>query len=118
MLDVGSEPANHVLNDLSKAREALEAFGRPILLITPDEARMTRLLREVAEGRYGTLPPNVAYGIDSQGDIQLRITRGLDLRKGELPIVFLSDDRDHVLFVSQGYAIGLGDRIAGVIAQM
>jgi hypothetical protein len=118
LLDVGSEPANHVLNDLSEAREALEAFGRPILLITPDEARMTRLQREIAEGRYGVLPSNVAYGIDSQGDIQSRIVRGLQLRKDELPVVFLSDDRDHVLFVSQGYAIGLGDRIAGMIVQM
>ena len=118
LLDVGSEPANHVLNDLSGAREALEAFGRPILLVTPDEARMKRLQREVAEGRFGRLPANTVYGIDSQGAIQSRITEGLLLRKNELPIVFLSDNYNHILFVSQGYAIGLGDRLAEAIARM
>ena len=118
LLDVGSEPANHVLNDLSKAAKALEAFGRPILLVTPDEARMARLLREVAEGRYGFLPSNVVYGIDHKGDIQSNITEGVRLRKNELPIVFLSDERNHVLFASQGYAIGLGDRLAEIISRM
>ena len=118
LLDVGSEPANHVLNDLSEAREALEAFGRPILLVTPDEARMKRLQRDVAEGRFGRLPANAVYGIDSQGAIQSRITEGLLLRKNELPIVFLSDNYNHILFVSQGYAIGLGNRLAEAIARM
>jgi len=69
VLEVGKEPTNHTLNDLSKMREALEEWGRPIVLLCPDEGQLARLREELAAGRYGTLPGTVILGVDTDGAV-------------------------------------------------
>ena len=77
VLDVGLEPTNHLLNDLSAARTALEAWGRPIYLIATSEAQLERLHNEIDGGRFGTLPATVVFGIDTDGSILSGLAEGL-----------------------------------------
>jgi len=114
VLGVGGEPTNHVLRDISAEKEALEAWGRPILLLTTSEAQMERLKTELAAGNFGTLPSTVRFGIDRDGDVLSRATSNLSLREGSLPVVFVADTFNRVMFVSQGYTIGLGARLASI----
>ena len=110
VVEPGKEPTNHFLHDLSAVRERLEAWGRPILLLTESEAAMEKLQAEIAAGRYGTLPSTVLFGIDTDG-----IAGKLGTR---LPIVILADSFNRVFFCSEGYSIGLGARLCDVIARL
>ena len=112
VLDVGLEPTNHVLNDLSAEKEALEAWGRPIYLIATSEAQMERLHHEIEDGRFGTLPSTVQFLTNTDGSILSAIIKGAGLRDGQLPVVFVGNQKDEVVFVSQGYTIGMGAKIA------
>ena len=114
VLGVGGEPTNHVLRDIAAEKEALEAWGRPILLLTTSADQMARLQNELAAGHFGTLPSTVLLGIDADGSVLGQATDNLGLRTGSLPVVFIADTFNRVVFVSQGYTIGLGARLAEI----
>ena len=118
VLDVGLEPTNHVLNDLSAEKEALEAWGRPIYLIATSEAQMERLHHEIEDGRFGTLPSTVQFLTNTDGSILSAIIKGAGLRDGQLPVVFVGNQKDEVVFVSQGYTIGMGAKIAALAQKL
>ena len=104
VLDPGKEPTNHFLRDLAAAREALEQWGRPILLLCRDENALSRLQKEMDEGRYGRLPSTVQSGVDTEGIVS-----------DSLPLVLLADSFNRVFFRSEGYSIGLGGQLATTV---
>jgi len=119
LLDPGKEPTNHVLRDLSAARASLEAWGRPILLLCPSAGSLSRLQAEIAEGRYGALPATVRLGIDPEGSLRRQVVGNMQLTApGRLPLVLLSDSFNRVFFCSEGYTIGLGSRLTGIIGRL
>ena len=118
VLDVGLEPTNHLLNDLSAARAALESWGRPIYLIATSEAQLDRLHSEIDSGRFGTLPSTVVYCIDTDESVLSGLCDNLPLRADQLPLVIVANASGPVVFASQGYTIGLGARIAALAQKL
>ena len=125
ILEPGKEPTNHVLRDLAAAREKLEAWGRPIVLLCSSDAAMRRLQVEMSEGRYGTLPSTIVLGLDADGAVQKGIEQGMKVGPASesgaptrLPLVILADSFNRVYFLSEGYTIGLGDQLAGTVAKL
>ena len=119
ILEPGKEPTNHVLRDLAAAREKLEAWGRPIVLLCSSDAAMHRLQVEMSEGRYGTLPSTIVLGLDAGGFVQKGIEQGMKVGPAgkagaptRLPLVILADSFNRVFFLSEGYTIGLGEQLA------
>ena len=107
VLDPGKEPTNHFLRDLAAAREALERWGRPILLLCRDENALSRLQKEMNEGRYGRLPSTVQPGIDTEG-----------IGSDSLPLVILADSFNRMFFRSEGYTVGLGEQISVAVSRL
>ncbi len=125
ILEPGKEPTNHVLRDLAAAREKLEAWGRPIVLLCSSDAAMHRLQVEMSEGRYGTLPSTIVLGLDAGGSVQKGIEQGMKVGPASdasaptrLPLVILADSFNRVFFLSEGYTIGLGDQLAATVAKL
>ena len=125
ILEPGKEPTNHVLRDLAVAREKLEAWGRPIVLLCSSEAAMHRLQVEMSEGRYGILPDTIVLGLDADGAVQKGIEQGLKVgpasdagAPSRLPLVILADSFNRVFFLSEGYTIGLGEQLAATVAKL
>ena len=116
VLEPGKEPTNHAMRDIAAAKEKLEAWGRPFILLCKDEAALERLKKETSEGRYGTLPSTVVFGIDSEGIAQ-GISTALS-KSGRLPLVIIGDTFNNVYFYSEGYTIGLGDQIATIALRL
>ena len=114
VLDVGLEPTNHLLNDLSAERTALEKWGRPIYLVATSEAQLERLHSEIDSGRFGTLPSTVAFCIDKNGLVLSGLCENLPLRADQLPLVVVANADGRVVFTSQGYSIGMGAKIAAL----
>lgn len=118
VLDPGKEPTNHVLRDLAAAKEKLDAWGRPVLLLCQDAASLARLKKEIAEGRYGVLPATVQLGVDTDG-IAAAIVQNMQLTApGRLPLVVLADTFNRVFFCSEGYTIGLGEQLSGTASRL
>ena len=125
ILEPGKEPTNHVLRDLAVAREKLEAWGRPIVLLCSSEAAMHRLQVEMSEGRYGILPGTIVLGLDANGAVQKGIEKGMKVgpesasgAPSRLPLVILADSFNRVFFLSEGYTIGLGEQLAATVAKL
>ena len=125
ILEPGKEPTNHVLRDLAAAREKLEAWGRPIVLLCSSDAAMHRLQVEMSEGRYGTLPSTIVLGLDADGSVQKGIEQGMKVGPAgkagaptRLPLVILADSFNRVFFLSEGYTIGLGEQLAATVAKL
>ena len=114
VLDVGLEPTNHLLNDLSAARASLEKWGRPIYLVATSEAQLERLHSEIDGGRFGTLPSTVAFCIDKDGSVLNGLCKNLPLRADQLPLVIVANADGRVIFTSQGYTVGMGAKIAAL----
>ena len=125
ILEPGKEPTNHVLRDLAAAREKLEAWGRPIVLLCSSETAMHRLQVEMSEGRYGILPSTIILGQDSEGAVQKGIEQGMKVGPASdagaptrFPLVILADSFNRVFFLTEGYTIGLGDQLAATVAKL
>jgi hypothetical protein len=118
ILDVGMEPTNHVLHDIAEEKAVLEAWGRPIFLVATSQAQLDRLNKEITEGRYGELPSNVRLAVDEGGKVLDALVSNLDLKAGTLPIFIIGDTFDKVYFASQGYTIGMGEQIQGVLNKL
>lgn len=97
------EPSVHAINDLIAAKSGLEAWGRPILLLTTAEG--LGWLKEYSS----SLPSNVHFGI---------IPDGLDLKDRRMPYFLLADTFNRVFFTTEGYTIGLGDQLVTAIAKL
>jgi hypothetical protein len=101
VLDPGKEPTNHALRDIAAARDQLETWGRPILLLCTSEKALQQLHKEEKEGRYGKLPTTVLYGVAPE-----------EMLDGARPVVLMADSFNRVFFQSKGYTIGLGNQLS------
>ncbi len=107
ILDTKQEPTNHALRDIALLKDDLEMWGRKMVLLFPDEAEASKFNAQA----YGSLPNTIVYGIDTNG-IAEQIRTSMKLKHKELlPIFIIADTFNRVVFVSQGYTIGLGEQI-------
>ena len=95
------EPSVHAVNDLISARENLEKWDRPILLMTTEDG--LGWLQEYSD----RLPSNVRFGIAPK-----------DKMDGPMPRVMIADTFNRVFFKTEGYTIGLGDQLVTAIAKL
>ena len=107
LVDHGTEPVNHAFMDISAAAKELEAWGRPLLVIFASDEDYRKF-----RGEHFSLPSTVRFGVDMDGSIRKMITKEMKLSgEGSLPMIVLADTFNRVVFFSQGYTIGLGDRL-------
>lgn len=112
ILGVGQEPTNHALRDIAALKKDFDKWGRSLVLLFPDEAQAKRFRPE----EFPDLPINITYGIDENGAIQKMIAENMKLKGGNnLPVFVIADTFNRVVFVSQGYTIGLGEQLMKVI---
>lgn len=115
LLKPDHEPSNHMLRDLAAASEMLEESGRPILLLTKgtDDKGFGIDMKD-----FPALPATVSFGIDKDGSITQRMAEAINLPNTELPILIVADTFNRVVFVSQGYTIGIGDTLAALLRKL
>lgn len=114
ILGVNQEPTNHALRDISASKAELEKWGRTMILLFTDEGRAGKFVHE----SFPNLPSTVTYGIDTDG-IAAQIVKNMKLKSKELlPIFIIADTFNRVVFVSQGYTIGLGEQLMKTVKNL
>ena len=109
------EPTNHAMRDIAAVKKDLEEWGRGMVLLFPDE----KGFQNFDPKEFGDLPGTITYGIDTDKTIQKEIAAAMKLPNANtLPIFIIADTFNRVVFVSQGYTIGLGDQLMKVIHKL
>ncbi len=115
ILGARQEPTNHAMRDIAAVKEDLEAWGKKIVLLFPDEAGY----KKFDPKEFGELPNTIVYGIDNKHINQQEMVKALKLdHPNTLPIFIIADTFNRVVFVSQGYTIGLGEQMMQIIHKL
>ncbi len=115
VLGTGQEPTNHALRDIAALGKDFDEWGRSMILLFPNEEQY----RKFNPAEFPGLPSTITYGIDVDGSIQKQIVAGKALRdRTSVPLFIIGDTFNRVVFVSQGYTIGLGEQLMKVIHKL
>lgn len=107
LITANDEPSVHALNDISAYKEEFEKDGRSIMLLFADEAGASKW----DASRFSNLPSTVTFGTDIDGKIAGELIEGLELDSKLRPIFIIADTFNRVVYVTQGYTIGTGQRL-------
>jgi transglutaminase-like putative cysteine protease len=113
ILGLHQEPTNHALRDIAAFREDFERWNRSILLLFGSEEE----LQSFDRNEFGTLPSTVACGVDAGHRVKTMLADAMNLH-GAVPVFVIADTFGRVVFVSQGYTIGLGEQMMKVIRKL
>ena len=114
LINPNHEPSNHALHDIESVAAEFEKWGQKIVLLFADEDASKR--HKWAE--FKKMPNTVVYGTDTNGAIAGELKRALNLGSDNRPIFVIADTFNRVVFVSQGYTIGLGEQMINVIHKL
>lgn len=115
LLGSRQEPTNHAMRDIAAVKKELEDWVRGIVLLFPDE----KGYKNFDPKEFGDLPGTITYGLDIDGAIQKEMATAMKLQNANtLPIFLIADTFNRVVFVSQGYTIGLGEQLMKVIHKL
>lgn len=116
LLKANHEPSNHLLQDLAQQRTALEAWGRPIVLLFESRAELSAFEKRRAE--FAGLPRTVVFGIDTSGSVRRDLTESRLANASDLPVLIVADTFNRVVSATQGYQVGLGARLTSILGRL
>lgn len=111
VLGAGQEPTNHAMRDIATLSKDFEKWGRKMVLLFPTEEQY----KKFRPSEFPGLPSTIVYGIDAGGAIQKQIAESMKLPNETLPMFIIADTFNRIVFVSQGYTIGLGEQLMKVV---
>lgn len=109
------EPTNHAMRDIAQVKDEFEQWGRSMILLFKNE----QSLESFDKNEFGNLPQTITYGVDIDNNITNMLVDAMKLPNADsLPIFVIADTFGRVVFVSQGYTIGLGEQMMKVIHKL
>ncbi|MBR4936571.1 MAG: transglutaminase domain-containing protein, partial [Bacteroidaceae bacterium] len=109
----GNEPTNHFLRDVMPYKDAFEQWGQKLVLLFRDKDEAGRFTND-----FPGLPGTIVWGTDIDDKLYNEIVSNMKLTHPNRPIILVADTFNRVVFVSQGYSIGLGEQLVKVIKQL
>lgn len=114
IMEAGQEPTNHALCDIAALKQDFEKWGCGMVLLFPDKKQM----ESFNSAEFPALPGNITYGIDEEHKIRDMIIENMKLPDRSSPIFVIADTFNRVVFISQGYTIGLGEQLMKTIQKL
>lgn len=115
VLGARQEPTNHAMRDIAAVAKELEEWNRGMILLFKNEQEWANFDTK----EFGTLPGTITYGIDEDNKVVNMIASAMKLSNtNNLPVFVIADTFGRVVFVSQGYTIGLGEQMMSVIHKL
>ena len=90
-----------------------EKWGQKMVLLFRDTNEAERFVNDFPE-----LPSTVVWGTDINDNIYNEIVANMKLQNPNRPIILVADTFNRVVFMSQGYSIGLGEQLVKIIKQL
>ena len=113
LLDGGSEPTTHDMLDIAAVKDQLDKWGRSFVFLFQNEEHKKNFEKKNFQG----LPENHTFGIED-GTMLKEIVANMRLQSDNLPIFIVANTQNEIVFISQGYTIGLGEQLMKVINEL
>ena len=113
LLDGGSEPTTHDMLDIAAVKDQLDKWGRSFVFLFQNEEHKKNFEKKNFQG----LPENHTFGIED-GTMLKEIVANMRLQSENLPIFIVANTQNEIVFISQGYTIGLGEQLMKVINEL
>ncbi len=113
LIDPNSEPTNHFLRDVMPYKDEFEKWGQKMVLLFRNQSEASRFVNDFPE-----LPSTVVWGTDIDDTIYSEIVKNMKLENPNRPVILVADTFNRVVFMSQGYSIGLGEQLYKVVQQL
>ena len=114
LIEANKEPTNHLLRDMSGMKDDFENLGVPLYFVFKDADHQAKFNR----ADFRVFPSVMQWGTDLDGRLLKGLAEGLCLTNTEsLPLIVLLNAKGEVVFVSQGYRVGLGTQIMNIISR-
>ena len=73
---------------------------------------------EIARGNFGTLPSTAIFSTDPAYKVLKSIDTDKKISSRSLPVFIVADSFGKVYYLSQGYTIGIGERLSGIVDKL
>lgn len=113
LLDGGSEPTTHAMQDIALVKEQLDKWGRGFVFLFQNEEHKSNFEKKNFQG----LPENLTFGVEN-GTMLKEIVANMRLQSNNLPIFIVANTQNEIVFISQGYTIGLGEQLMKVVNEL
>lgn len=111
-IDPGKEPSKHFLQDIPAQKEALEAWGGGILIMTPDD----KISKAFNAAAFPNLPKQISWGVDHNRTLLNTVSDVLQLDfKNNFPLTIYLSTNGGILYDTEGYKIGIGEDVLKII---
>lgn len=114
ILAPNQEPTNHALRDIAQLKPEFEKWGHKMMLLFRNADELSRF----DAAALPALPETAVIGTDLDNKIADEVIEALKLSGSDRPIFIIADTFNRVVFVSQGYTIGLGNTLIDVIHKL
>ena len=94
-------------------KDDFEKWGQKMVLLFRDTNEADRFVND-----FPQLPSTIVWGTDINDNIYNEIVANMKLENPNRPIILVADTFNRVVFMSQGYSIGLGEQLVKVIKQL
>lgn len=112
VMAANKEPVNHLVRDMSALKAEFEEKGVDMAFLFADRVQMEQFSRH----DFRPLPSAMRLGYDEEGRVLKMLAERLQLKNaGNLPLIVMANRKGEVVFISQGYRIGLGTQILKVM---
>lgn len=112
IVEADKEPTNHLLRDMGSMKDDFEQLHLPLYFVFRDKDNLAKFNRS----DFRSFPATIDWGYDTDGKLLERLTTGLGIQQAEhFPLVVLLNAKGEVVFLSQGYRVGLGTQIMNVM---
>lgn len=113
ILGAGQEPTNHALRDIAALKQDFETWGRGMVLLS----RM-KTVKKFSSHRISESPRYYYFRSRPKSDDTKMIQENMKLSHDNLPIFVIADTFNRIVFISQGYTIGLGEQLMKTIHKL
>ena len=113
LLDGGSEPTTHAMLDIAAVKDQLDKWGRSFVFLFQNEEHKRNFELKNFQG----LPENITFGLED-GTMLKEVVANMRLQNNNLPIFIVANTQNEIVFISQGYTIGLGEQLMKVINEL
>lgn len=113
LLDQGSEPTTHAMQDIAAFRGEFENSNLPMIFVFSSKEEYDKFKLK----NFSELPDGIVYGLDDDGSIRNDLMESLKLENDSRPIFIIANANSEVVFVKQGYTIGLGEQMLKVMSK-
>ena len=106
LVDQGSEPTTHAMQDISAFRKDFEEAQIPMLLLFDSVEEYKKFMLK----NFNNIPSQTRYGLYEKA-LKETLVANLQLSSDSLPIFVIANVNGEVVFAKQGYTIGLGEQL-------